>query len=44
MTEMATATKPGAVGFSRERLWAGRFLGFGVDGFFDRVLLRQVLQ
>lgn len=42
---MADATVGhGKLGFSRRFAWAGLALGFGLGGFFDGILLHQVLQ
>lgn len=40
----ATASRNGPAGFTRRYEWAGFLLGFGLGGFFDGVLLHQVLQ
>ncbi|HCW19238.1 MAG TPA: hypothetical protein DHL02_15075 [Achromobacter sp.] len=33
-----------AVALPRRRPWAGYLLGFGMGGFFDGILLHQILQ
>lgn len=42
MTDTAITTK--AVRFSGQFEWAGYTLGFGIGGFFDGILLHQILQ
>lgn len=41
---MSTASVQPASSFSRRFEWAGYALGFGLGGFFDGILLHQVLQ
>ena len=41
---MADTVQPGSSAFSSRYRWAGYALGFSIGGFFDGILLHQVLQ
>lgn len=44
MSAMTAAREQSKQDFSRKLSWAGYLLGFGLGGFFDGILLHQVLQ
>ncbi|WEX09127.1 DUF2243 domain-containing protein [Chelativorans sp. AA-79] len=41
---MSSQSEKGSIGFPAEYHWAGYLLGFAIGGFFDGILLHQVLQ